>query len=217
MRRSLATAIRAGVTPLLFAIYVPPVAFAPTARLVEKGSARLTASFAAVDARDDGAGAAAAGRVAEEYAAQVGVRASDEVEFLLSYSRVEPVAHAVGASHADAIAFGPRFAIVPERVALVTAVGAEIDGNLALRQFRIIPGLVVSGTVAPCVHPSLGARALVGLDDGASRFAIAECAVRVGPRSRRWAVIPAAAYAWRLGAGAQDRFASVGAGLEITR
>jgi len=198
----------------------PPMACVQTARLVDKGSARLTPYYAAIRDRDDDALDTDVRTKIDEYGALIGVRISDEAELQLRYDHFE-FSDDLGNSGAENfVAFGPKFAVVENRLALLTSFGAYVDADLAIPNWnavRFVPGLVYSYPLGRHVEPIASGRIVVAFDDEFSRSAVVNLGVSLSAKSSVWAVIPEVGYAWRLGGVNADPLFSASVGLSLFR
>lgn len=189
-----------------------------TARLVDKGNARLTPYYAAISERDDDALDTDVRTSIDEYGVLIGVRVSDDAEFQFRYDHIEYSDNGGNSGAQNFVALGPKFAVAENRLALLTPIGAYVDADLRVSSWdavRFLPGLVYSYPLGLYVEPIASGRFILAFDDGLSRSAVLNLGVSLSAKSAAWAVIPEIGYAWRLGGVDADPLFSAGVGLAL--
>lgn len=167
---------------------VAPFAEMQGARLVGRGNVELTPSYSYIEA---GGGSGGTQKVQDDIALQVATGVSDRVDLRARYEVIRFNAEGLDASTHYAVAAGPKFGLVPDRLALYTPVGFGFGGGLSSSEtWMFMPTLLFTVPVSPEFEINPSAKGQIWLNNaGADHLLAFNLGVGIGNLAE-WAVRP---------------------------
>ena len=173
--------------PLLFGLLgatLAGVACAPvfsdfqSAKLVGRDRVEVTPSASTVSA----SGSEGGGHLQEEYGLQLGAGVLDRLDLRARYVRVEGV---------NGIGFGPKVALVKDRLALALPVGFAFGPDIEIaKTWTVHPTLLLTQPVTGRLEVNASAKGLIPLsEDGGDTLVAFNVGVGIGDLER-WAIRP---------------------------
>jgi hypothetical protein len=172
---------------------VPPMSNVQTARLVDRGAARLAPFYSHVEER----GSDTIDGDAEVLGGLVGVRIDEEAELQFRFERTQLPDDAESQNF---LAVGPKFRLAgSDNAAILIPVGLYLDsGPKALDTVQIMPGMILSRPFGRYVEPIVSGRLVFPFKSDIDKFGIVTAGASLSTSPERWAVIPEVGVAWNL-------------------
>lgn len=213
MRRRTGQSIAAGAcvlaascAALLAAGCTAPFSEYQSARMAGKGQGEITGSYSSVLSGGD--------EVQDQFGAQAAVGLSDRIDIRTRYERIG-IDWSDNVDAVNVFAFGPKFALEPEHIALYVpfgfAFGEEVESS---ESWEVHPTVLFTQPVSRWLEVNISTKFMVGLsEDAAGARMAANVGLGVGPDDGWLVIRPEAGIMVYIEGG--DPYYHVGCGLSV--
>jgi hypothetical protein len=172
------------------------------ARLVGPSRVEVTPSFSAVSVSADGE----TDHVQNNFGGHLAFGIRRGVDFRIGYVRAQPVSDGSGI---NILGFGPKVAILRDRVALDVPVGFAVD-SASSNTWQVHPTVLLTFPVTPHIDLNPSVKALIPFCEGCETMVAVNLGMGLRSESGRWVVRPEVGYCvdpgedmyyWALGLG----------------